>query len=448
MPTGARQPEPNASVADAIDRLDAARGRTLDLLDSVSSELQQRQFSPILSPMVWDLAHIGNYEDIWLVRALTGDRVTPAGLDQLYDAFEQPRAGRAALPLLGPHEARTYIADVRARVLDALASSTVDRRLADGDDPLLRDAYVLGLVLQHEHQHDETLLQARQLMGEGSVAVPLPPRRAVERQPARRADADAWIRFPGGSTIVGTNDVVWAYDNERPAHVVELAPFQLARTPVTCEAWLAFMADGGYARADLWHPDGWAWRVDEQVSSPMAWRDTGGSAWSVLRFGTWRDVDPLEPVQHVSWWEADAFARWTGARLPTEHEWETAAQSTSIGPSGRDNLGQRSDGPMPFGALAGDDADGPIRLFGDVWEWTSSEFCGYPDFHPFPYREYSEAHFDLGMRVLRGGSWATAPDAVRPTFRNWDLPIRRQLFCGLRLARDIEHHETRSGART
>jgi iron(II)-dependent oxidoreductase len=439
----APQPEPDAGIADAVDRLDAARRRTLELLDSVSSELQQHQFSPILSPMVWDLAHIGNYEDIWLVRALTGDRVTPAGLDQLYDAFEQPRAGRAALPLLGPDEARTYIADVRARVLDALASSTVDRRLADGDDPLLRDAYVLGLVLQHEHQHDETLLQARQLMGEGSVAVPLP--RLLERHHPRAVIGDGWVRFAGGHTMVGTDDVAWAYDNERPAHLVDLAPFELARTPVMCDAWLAFMADGGYARPELWHADGWAWRAAEQVSSPMAWRDTGGGAWSALRFGTWRDVDLREPVQHVSWWEADAFARWAGARLPTEHEWEAAARAVADGPGVRDNLGQRSDGPLPIGTLAGDYAAGPIRLFGDVWEWTSSEFGGYPGFHAFPYREYSEAHFGSGMRVLRGGSWATAPDAVRATFRNWDLPIRRQLFCGLRLARDTDRDSPRSG---
>ena len=202
----------------------------------------------------------------------------------------------------------------------------------------------------------------------------------------------------GGTFVLGTSTESWAYDNERPAHDVVVPPFWIDTAPVSNGAYAAFIADDGYDAERLWHPDGWAWRTEEQVRAPLFWHEDE----SVLRFGTHVPRVADEPVQHVCWYEADAFARWAGRRLPTEAEWEKAT---------------------PHHA-------------GEVWEWTSSSFTGWPGFKSFPYREYSEVFFGSTYKVLRGGSWATHAPAIRPTFRNWDYPIRRQIFAGFRCARD------------
>ena len=257
-----------------------------------------------------------------------GERVTPDGLDHLYDAFRQPRDEREQLPLLGPDEARAYIASVRSRVDRALDLGLLDEHRAHGEQQLLRDSFVVGLVVQHEHQHVETILQARQAMGASAapLAGSIPTERARPSGGAARGATSAaprvWCSHPGGSGTIGTSIDAWAYDNERPAHEVTLAPFEIARDPVTNREWLEFIADGGYERRELWHADGWRWAHDEeQAAHPLHWEQAGDGSWVVLRFGRRTEVVAAEPVQHISYWEADAFARWAGARLPTEFEW-------------------------------------------------------------------------------------------------------------------------------
>jgi len=313
----------------------------------------------------------------------------------------------------------------------------LDPDRAAGSEELLRDRFVVGLIVQHEHQHAETILQARQAMG--AAGPPLghltgPARGAGDRPPAGRD----WVRHPGGEVAIGTDSDPWAYDNERPCHVVELAPFDIARSTVTCGEWCAFMDDGGYERPSLWSADGWRWRCHEGIDAPSYWAREGDGSWSVTRFGRVIAVDPDEPVQHVSWFEADAFARWADARLPSEQEWEAAAGGSPSPPGPRANVGARTDGPLPLGEPADVAGESGCRaMLGDVWEWTASTFGPWPGFRVFPYAEYSQAFFGDRYRVLRGGSWATDPTVCRITFRNWDLPQRRQLFCGLRLARDV-----------
>ncbi|HVE47212.1 MAG TPA: ergothioneine biosynthesis protein EgtB [Acidimicrobiales bacterium] len=431
-----REPIKSALAAE----LEAARQRSLLILDAVDEDDQRRQHSPLMAPLVWDLAHVGNYEDQWLLRAVGHQGVRPA-IDDLYDAFRHPRASRPALPLLGPREARTYVAEVRQRALE-----TLDRIDLDGERPLLRDGFVYGLVAQHEHQHDETMLATRQLMGE--LARPLD---GVKPAPAghRREGGETEVFVPAGTYVVGTDLDPWAYDNERPAHDVDLSPFWIDTTPVTCGAYSEFIAAGGYDQRRWWAPEGWSWRQEAGLVHPQFWLREGGGSWSVLRFGRRRDVKPDEPVQHVCWYEADAYARWRGARLPSEAEWEVAASIGSDGTKRRfpwgdaeptealANLGQRHDGPAPAGAYPqGASGRGCLQMVGDVWEWTSSVFTAYPGFSSFPYREYSEVFFDSGYKVLRGGCWATSPLSARCTFRNWDHPIRRQIFSGFRCARD------------
>jgi iron(II)-dependent oxidoreductase len=411
-------------VADELAR---ARRASLDLLAPVPDADQRRQVSPLMSPLCWDLAHIAHYEELWLLRALDDQAPTDPRFDDLYDAFRHPRRERVDLPILDPPGARAFAADVRARVLEHL--HRVD---LTADDPLLRDAFVYGMVVQHEHQHDETMLATIQLMGENfrhPDAVPAPAPGA-----GASPDPHATCPVPGGPLVLGTDDDPWAYDNERPAHTVELMPFVIDRYPVSNGRYAEFVADGGYDDARHWTPEGWAWRVEAGLTHPQFWRAEGAGSWSRVRFGHREDLDPLEPVQHVCRHEADAFARWSGARLPTEAEWEAAAAGAAVDAA---NLGRQRWAPDPIGSRpATASRHGVEQLFGDVWEWTSSPFTGYPGFRAFPYREYSEVFFGEEYTVLRGGSWATDPVAMRATFRNWDFPIRRQIFAGFRCARD------------
>jgi gamma-glutamyl hercynylcysteine S-oxide synthase len=383
-----------------VTGLEAARARTLALLDPIGDADLVRQVSPLMSPLVWDLAHVGHYEELWLLRNLTGASPTDERFDDIYDAFKHPRRERPSLPILGPTEARAFVASVRSRVLDALASLDLA-----GDDPLVRDGFVYGMVIQHEHQHDETMLATIQLMDD--FAHP----DAGAWRPGVVEPADAGMaEIAGGPFLMGSDDP-WAYDNERPVHQIDVAPFRIDRTPVTNGQYRAFVEDGGYDDERLWGAAGWAWRQETGAGAPQFWRREGNGGWSRRRYGRREELPPDEPVQHVSWHEADAFARWRGARLPTEAEWERAAAME-------------------------DEAGGPRRMLGGVWEWTATDFHGYPGFASFPYREYSEVFFGPEYKVLRGGSWATDPTVRRATFRNWDYPIRRQIFAGIRCAED------------
>jgi gamma-glutamyl hercynylcysteine S-oxide synthase len=418
--------------------LTAVRGRSFGLTTEALDDAElTAQVSPLMSPLVWDLAHVGNYEELWLLRAAAGIEPMRPEIDDLYDAFEHPRAERPTLPLLSPRESTGYIAEVRAKVLDSLAKVRFRP-----DDPLTAGGFVYGMVVQHEHQHDETMLATHQLR-KGAPALLDPP----GEHPAPTAFPDE-VLVEAGPFEMGSSEDPWAYDNERPGHVVDLPAYYIDTTPVTNAAYLAFMEAGGYDDPSWWHPSGWEWRNSSGKRAPAFWFREG-TQWLRRRLGRVEPVPLDQPVQHVCWYEADAYARWAGKRLPTEAEWEKAARWDPVArrsrrfPWGdtppdatRANVGQRIMQPTPAGAYAdGASAYGVRQLLGDVWEWTSSDFAGYPGFRSFPYKEYSEVFFGPDYKVLRGGSWATHPLACRGTFRNWDFPIRRQIFAGFRCAR-------------
>jgi gamma-glutamyl hercynylcysteine S-oxide synthase len=357
-----------------VDALAQVRSRTLALVAHLDDAELERQIDPLMSPLVWDLAHIAAYEDLWLVHRLGDQPLLHPELAARYDAFETPRAVRGEIALLDAPGAREYLRAVRERTLQVLD--------ARGPDPVLHD-----MVLRHELQHTETMRQAMRL---GAVLAPGEP--ALHPM----GGTDGWIEVPAGSFAMGAADGSFSYDNERPRHDVEVAAFRIARRPVSNATWLHFTEGGGYQRREWWSDEGWAWKEDYDITHcPDA--ETG---------------HPDAPVCHVSWFEADAFARSCGARLPTEAEWEKAA-----------TWAQETRTPQHIG---------------QVWEWTSSWFDGYPGFVAHPYREYSEVFFGATYRVLRGGSWATDARVATPTFRNWDLPQRRQIFAGLRLATNSE----------
>jgi iron(II)-dependent oxidoreductase len=366
-----------SSPQEAIADLEAARERTLALIAGLSDGELERVHSPIMSPLVWDLGHIAAYEDLWLAHRHAGLELLRGDLAELYDAFETPRAVRGEIEALGPADALDYLAAVRARTIAAIAESGVG------------DGVVYEMVLRHECQHSETMRQTMAIAG----LLPTGDRSELE-QPLRGLTAgEEWLSIPAGPFAMGAGPEGFAYDNERPRHTVDVAPFQIARHPVSNGSWMHFSEGGGYERREWWSAEGWAWKEEYDITHH------DGVATG----------PPEAPVCHVSWFEADAFARAHGARLPTEAEWEKAAR-------------REQDAPEAIGL---------------VWEWTASTFHGYPNFSAYPYREYSEVFFGEDYRVLRGGSWATHPRVATLTFRNWDLPLRRQIFAGVRLARDL-----------
>jgi iron(II)-dependent oxidoreductase len=323
------------SRSELVAELERARARTEALLEPLSDEQLTRQVSPLQSPLVWDLAHIGYFEELWLLRRGAGRAALSSELEHLYDSFAHERSERGVLPILEPHETRAYVKEVREAALEVLPHV---------------DEFLVGIVVQHELQHGETMAQTMALAGWIEDDLP-------------EVTASGEVVVPAGPFTLGSEEP-WAYDNERPAHTVELAAFRIDRALVTNAEYAEF--------------------TGEQQARP-----------------------PRRPVVHVSFEQAEAYARWAGKRLPTEAEWEKAAKTGQL-----------------------------EHAYGAVWQWTSSVFEGYPGFRAYPYREYSEPFFGDGYRVLRGGSWVTDPLVARPTFRNWDLPQRRQIFAGIRCASD------------
>ena len=349
-----------------------ARRATLELVEGLDDDVMHQPLDPIMSPLVWDLAHIAAYEDLWAVHRLGGEPLLHEELAATYDAFETPRAVRADIELLDREQALRYMEEVRARTLEVL------QRVGPSE--------FHELVIFHELQHTETMRQALFLGGQ--------PGGEPESIPTLDGEPD-WLEFEAGAFTMGAEPGgAFVYDNELPRHRVTTGAFAIQSFPVTNASFLSFAEGGGYEYRPWWSEEGWSWKQCYDITHP----------------GGWAGGPPSElgaPVQHISWFEADAFARSQGARLPTEAEWERAATW-----------------------------DQELKGIGAVWEWTSSEFAAYPGFEAFPYREYSEVFFDRGYRVLRGGSWAASPVVATKTFRNWDLPERRQIFSGVRLARD------------
>jgi iron(II)-dependent oxidoreductase len=346
-----------------------ARAATLELVAGLSEQDLERVHSPIMSPLVWDLGHIAAYEDLWIGHRHGAMPLLRPDLADLYDAFETPRAIRGEIEALGPAEARAYLEAVRERTIAAIRSEGVG------------DGFVCEMVLRHELQHSETMRQTMAIAG-------LLPAGEPPSDPL--GGPEEWVEIGAGSFAMGARPDTFAYDNERPRHMAETDAFRIARHPVSAGSWMRFSADGGYERREWWSPAGWAFRQEHDIAPHRAIAAS----------------DPRAPACHISWFEADAFARAHDSRLPTEAEWERAASS------------------------------GLLAEIGRAWEWTETTFHGYPGFVARPYREYSEVFFGEHYRVLRGSSWATSPHVASVTFRNWDLPQRRQIFAGLRLAGD------------
>jgi iron(II)-dependent oxidoreductase len=423
-----------------IGLLERTRQRTLDLVEPLSEDALNAVHDPLMSPIVWDLGHIANFEEQWIVQRAGGRKPLREELGSVYDPFTAPRHERGRLPYLPSEQCFGYMDAVRERTLACIDEA----QIFEESDPLLAGGFVFGLVARHEQQHSETVLQTLQIMSTETYA------------PARRNELPSAVRTPaemvlveGGPFSMGAEQDWFAYDNERPSHMREVRPFWIDALPVTNEQMAEFIEDGGYERREWWSDEGWEWREGKRCTLPLYWqRDPDG--YRVRSFERCERLDARRPVCHVSWYEADAYARYAGKRLPTEAEWEKAASWDPDGgtkrrypwgdewPSAsRANLDQLAFGTAEAGAYPEHASTyGAQQMLGDVWEWTSSGFDSYGGFRAFPYSEYSEPFFGGPFKVLKGGSWATQPHAVTTAFRNWDYPERRQIFAGFRCARD------------
>ena len=418
----------NANAADPLAaRFESVRALSEALAAPLSDADATLQPNPDASPAKWHLAHGSWFFETFVLRDHAPSyRLFDAAWPFLFNSYSDGEGARHARHRRGMisrpslDEILAYRRHVDAAMREALPGLDADARA------------LVELGLHHEQQHQELLLtDILATFAENPLAPAYHsgPRAAI--RPGNDVRAVAWIAGRAGVAEIGAPENGWAFDAERPRHETLIARHRLASRPVSNAEWRAFIADGGYGRAALWLADGWAWVERERVAAPLYWRGDGAA----FGLAGLRRLDPQAPVTHVSYYEADAYARWAGARLPTEAEWEAAAHG--IDPASGNQLDARglaSGSVAPRPAPAG---DGLAQMYGDVWEWTGSAFLPYPGFTPAPgtVGEYN-GKFMSGQMVLRGGSCATPRGHVRPSYRNFFPPHARWQFTGVRLARD------------
>lgn len=430
--SGSRQSALRAMArTEALRRWRHVRRRSEDLARPLSAEDQGIQSMPDASPTKWHLGHTTwFFETLVLIPHLPGYRPFDARYPLLFNSYYEALGPRHPRPQRGmlSRPSVQEIARWRGRVDDAVAGLV---ETAD-DDVWAEVAPLLDLGLAHEEQHQELLLTD---IKHGLSLNPLAP--AYDRDlsaPGGEAPALAWVEHPGGLVETGhaTGDG-FAYDNEEPRHRCWLEPFRLASRLVTCGEYMAFIDGGGYARPEFWHSDGWDRVRLEGWEAPLYWRKDASGAWWTFTLGGPRPVADAEPVVHLSYYEAAAYAAWAGARLPTEAEWEAIAAAAP-----RDGNFASAGAPLHPAPAAGHAGGEPAQVFGDAWEWTASAYAPYPGFRPFQgaAAEYN-GKFMVNQMVLRGGSCATPAGHVRPSYRNFFAPSARWQFSGVRLAEDI-----------
>jgi iron(II)-dependent oxidoreductase len=425
------------TTAELARDVEEARTRTFELVADLTDEQLRGPRLPIVNPLLWEMAHVAWFQEHWVLRHAWKHPPLHADADGLYNSSTVPHDVRWDLPLFPRPKAGAYLREVRDRILD---------RLARRPELSPEDRYFLELAVAHEDMHDEAFTYTRVTLG-----YPAPPVSRGFGAPA--GEFGPWpgdVPVPGGTFLLGaTPQDGFIHDNEKWAHPVRVEPFAIARAPVTQAQYAEFVEDRGYARRELWSDEGWAWRVGAGAEAPLHWRRDGGS-WLRRDFDQLVPLEPHRPVIHVNWFEAQAYCRWRGRRLPTELEWEVAAagEPTADGrlseqkrrfPWGagpptpdRANLDWAQMGCVDVAALpAGDSAFGCRQMIGNVWEWTASDFLPYPGFETDPYQDYSMPWFG-SHKVLRGGCWVTRSRLIRNTWRNFYTPDRRDVWAGFR----------------
>ena len=409
-----------------LARFDAVRRRSLALAAPLTDEDCGAQSMPDASPIKWHLAHT-----TWFFETFILERMEP-GFQPFHPAFrvlfnsyyngigeKHPRAQRGLLTRPAMAQVRAYRADVDARIARLLASE-----LAPADRVQLASLLTLGL--EHEQQHQELMLtDVKHLLAQSAL---LPAYVDEALRPAAPAPALEWIALDGGLTDIGYDGDGFSFDNELPRHRQYVAPFKLASRLVTNGEYLDFINAGGYANAALWLAEGWDWVRTQNLRCPIYWRQDEPGQWQEFTLLGAQPLDLQRPATHLSLFEADAYAHWAGARLPTEAEWEMAAQASAMRPQDNGDL-------HPAGAGGAAEA-GLAQMFDHCWQWTSSSYAPYPGFETAPgaIGEYN-GKFMLNQYVLRGSSCATPAGHARASYRNFFPAGARWQFTGIRLAR-------------
>lgn len=391
---------------------------------------------PGFRPLLWHLAHIGVFQNYWILQCSAGETSMNPLYDIHFDPIKTPREEAERLPSRA--EVEDYLAETLQRV-ERYLSETEQR--AQATNGALSAAFAADLVLEHERQHQETVAFLFQGLPYEAKRSGPPPVRGVRR------GAPDEVPIASDSVRIGADGTSFAYDNEAPQHTVAIAAFLIDRDLTTNGEYAEFVEQGGYRERRFWSDAGWAWLADAGITHPLYW---SGPAWKERGFFAEVDLRADAPVSGISWYEADAYARFRGKRLPTEFEWEAAAGwdaqakrmrrfpwgDAAFTPD-RANADHMAWGSTPVGSHpAGDTPFGLRDMGGNLWEWTSSEFAGYSGFRAHPYPEYSQVWFDGDHRVSRGGSWFSAPDLLRTSFRNFYRRPFRAAFIGVRCARD------------
>jgi iron(II)-dependent oxidoreductase len=432
------------------------RQRSLELLRDLDEDQLLGTRLPVVNPLLWEMGHLAWFGEKWVLRHAGKRPPLRSDADSLFDSSAVPHDTRWDLPLPPRAATMDYMNQVRERILDVVHRG-----------PTAEEAYFILLSVFHEDMHGEAFLYTRQTLGYSRPRLSPPGERDEGRgmrdegknhdrissslipRPSslKEGPLPGDVQIPGGTFHFGAGrDEPFVFDNEKWAHPVPLRPFAIARAPVTQAEFAAFVADDGYRRAELWGPAGWRWRQAGEVLHPMHWRREGNS-WLRRDFDRWLPLEPHRPVIHVNWYEAEAYCRWAGRRLPTEAEWEAAAAASGndlSAPKRRFPWGDEPPNPTQarldgysLGCCnvadlpAGDSHFGCRQMIGNVWEWTASDFLPYPGFVADPYREYSQPWFGT-HKVLRGGAWTTRSRLLRNTWRNFYQPDRRDVWAGFR----------------
>ena len=423
------------AIAQCVEN---ARRVTLSLVDDLTDEQLELPYLPTVNPVRWELGHIGFFYDCFLLAELDGVPTVFEGGNDLFNSFEVDHADRWSFDMIRRSGVLDYLGQIKQRVLDRLA----------GHEPDARELYHYQLAVHHESMHAEAFTWTRQTMGYAA------PSLGIRVDAAGTGDRDLAVigdaRIEGGTFSLGARrGQGFVFDNEKWEHPVEVAPFSISKTAVTNAEFLDFVDAGGYRARELWSSPGWVWREKAAAEHPLYWKCEDG-AWSERFFDGWGPLRERAPVVHVGWYEAEAYCTWARRRLPSEAEWECAASTAPnvpgkrLFPWGDDldslaaNLGFNSCGAVDVDAYPqGDSGWGCRQMLGNVWEWTASAFYPYPGFVvDTPYREYSAPWFGY-PKVLKGGAWATSPNLVTNTHRNFFEPNRRDVFAGFRTcARD------------